>query len=83
MKLSDGNGINGVTNTFAAALWALDISIEFALLGGGNIKFPIDVNADNYQSVLGPAPSHTPNPIYYGLLFLTLLSYVTPFIGRP
>lgn len=81
--MTDGNGINGVTNTFASALWAIDTSIEFALFGGTNIKYVVDLNANNYQSVLGPAPGYAPNPIYYGLLFLTMFSYITPVIGRP
>ena len=81
--MADGDGINGVTNTFASALWAIDIGIEFALFGGSNIKYPVDINANNYQSVLGPAPDYAPNPIYYGLLFLTMFSYINPQIGRP
>jgi len=34
IKLTTGNGVDGVTNTFAAALWAIDIIMEFAMMNG-------------------------------------------------
>jgi hypothetical protein len=42
-KITDGVGVDGVTNTFAAALWAIDSAIEFAMFGGKGMKFPLDI----------------------------------------
>jgi hypothetical protein len=39
IRLVDGNGVDGVTNTFAAAIWALDIAISLASIGGSFINF--------------------------------------------
>lgn len=83
IKLCNGNGIDGVTNGFVSALWAIDFAIEFAMFGGKGIKFLTDITAGNLQSMLGPAPTYTPNPLYYSLLFLSMLSYVSPTIGMP
>jgi len=55
--MHNGPGIDGVTNSFASALWALDISLEFAALGGYSILFPVDFDAGTLQSVFGPAPN--------------------------
>lgn len=51
-------------------------------MGGKGIKYLVDISG-NLNSVIGPAPNYTPNPIYYGLLFLTLLSYNNPAISIP
>ena len=37
----------------------------------------------SFQTILGPAPDYLPTPLYYGLLFLSGLSYVSPAIGMP
>ncbi len=34
IKLTTGNGVDGMTNTFAATLWALDIIFEFIQMNG-------------------------------------------------
>jgi hypothetical protein len=81
--LCPGYGVDGVTNGLVSALWAIDFSIEFALFGGKGIKFVTDIATGNYHSMLGPAPTYAPNPIYYGLLFLSTLSYNSPIIGTP
>jgi hypothetical protein len=83
LKIANGVGINGVTNSFASALWAIDIAIEFAMFGGKGVKFPCDISTGNFQSILGPAPTYLPTPLYYGLLFLSSLNYVSPQIGVP
>lgn len=82
-KLTNGNGVDGVTNGFVSALWAIDLAIEFAMFGGKGIKFPTDITPGNLQSMIGPSPTFTPNPLYYSLLFLSMLSYVSPTVGMP
>jgi hypothetical protein len=39
VKLTTGNGVDGLTNTFAAALWAVDMALEFCLMNGWEIDF--------------------------------------------
>lgn len=56
IRLVDGNGVDGVTNTFAAAIWALDIAISLASIGGSFINFHNSFSSSNYQSVFGPGP---------------------------
>lgn len=81
--MANGNGVDGVTNGFVSALWAIDLAIEFAMFGGKGIRYVVDLTVGNLQTMLGPAPTYTPNPLYYSLLFLSVLSYVSPTIGMP
>jgi hypothetical protein len=83
LKITSGVGVSGVTNSFASALWAIDSAIEFAMFGGKGVRFPCDISAGNLQTILGPAPGYLPTPLYYGLLFLTSLSYISPQVGMP
>lgn len=68
MKITNDSGINGITNSFAAALWAIDISAAFTTMGGRFINFYNSLNV-SYQSVLGKAPYFSPGALYHGLLF--------------
>lgn len=81
MKITNGPGIDGVTNTFAAAIWAIDFALEFAMFGGRSIRFPCDVTNGSLQTMLGPAPNYTPTPLYYAMMFLSSLSYTGPNVG--
>jgi hypothetical protein len=67
-------GVPGVTDTFAAALWALDMSMTFASFGGYYINF-FNSLVNNTQTILGAAPYFNPSPMYYGLLFSNLVIY--------
>lgn len=55
--ITTGAGVDGVTNTFAAALWAVDFIIEGMLYSLWDINFHHQVYAGNFQSILGPAPT--------------------------
>jgi hypothetical protein len=68
IRLTNDSGVDGVTNSFAAALWALDISIAFTAMSGISINFYNPLTPSN-QSVFGAAPNFEPGAIYYGLLF--------------
>jgi len=61
-------GVDGVTNSFAAALWALDFSLKYMSIGGYFASFYTSFSNNN-QSVLGPSPYFGPQGLYYGLLF--------------
>lgn len=56
IRLVSGDGVDGVTNTFAAAIWALDTAVTMAAMGGGFINFHNFFGSPNYQSLFGPGP---------------------------
>ena len=68
IRLTNDSGVDGVTDSFAAALWALDISMAFSSMSGYSINFYSPLN-DTNQSVIGAAPYFQSGAIYYGLLF--------------
>lgn len=68
IRLTNDSGIDGITNSFAAALWAVDISMELAILSGCFINFYNPMGSSN-QSFFGAAPSFDPSALYYGALF--------------
>lgn len=39
LKLVEGNGIEGVTNSFAAAIWLIDFYFEAALFGFYDVHY--------------------------------------------
>jgi hypothetical protein len=69
LQLVEGDGIDGVTNTFAATVWLVDFIIE-ALIS--NFVFVDVANTGAYQRVLGEPPGFKPTPLYYGLMFISL-----------
>lgn len=71
IRLTNDSGVHGVTNSFAAALWALDISVEFASMGGYFINFYNPLTPSN-QSVFGAGPGFEPGAIFYGSLFAVM-----------
>ena len=56
MRITTGMGKDGVTNTFAAALWSIDFVINFALMNGYRVDFWHFLHEDNYQSIMSPGP---------------------------
>jgi len=77
------NGIDGLTNSFAAAIWAIEMSMEFAIMGGIRMDFFNPVANASYQSVIGQAPLYNPSSLYYALLFTIIANKNSPFIERP
>lgn len=47
------------------------------------VHFPVNIAATTWQTVIGPATTYIPQPIYYGLLFISMLSYANGKIGLP
>jgi hypothetical protein len=78
IKLTTGDGVDGLTNTFAAALWAIDITMEFILMNGWEIDFNHFFKATNYQSLFTPSPEFKPTALYYGLMFAVLVRQNSP-----
>ena len=69
LQLVEGDGIDGVTNTFAATVWLVDFIIE-ALIS--EFVFVDVANTGAYQRVLGEPPGFKPTPLYYALIFISL-----------
>lgn len=63
-------GVAGVSNTYAAALWATDFLCEAASLGVQSIEFQNSRQA-LYNSI---DDNGNPTPLYYGLLFFHALT---------
>jgi len=68
-----GGGRAGVSDTFASALWALDVSYQLASNGSSGVNFETDLNQLGFISRYSPIV-HDPSgrcdvrPEYYGLL---------------
>lgn len=74
VRIVGGDGVSGVTDTMAAALWALDFAMECAMFGLQYILFNNDVGATNVQSPLGNTPNYTPRGSYYGMLMMSMIN---------
>ena len=69
-------GAPGVSDTFAASLWALDYSLLLAQRGVANAQFMDGTNAagcDPYTPLCPTTGDLTPRPIYYGMLATSLV----------
>lgn len=83
IRLTTGDGVDGLTNTFAAALWAIDIAFEFILMNGWEIDFNHFFKDTNYQSLFSPSPEFKPTALYYGLIFAVLARQGSPEVVLP
>jgi hypothetical protein len=68
-----GGGKPGVSDTFASALWGLDLMFTLALAGGSGINWQTGLNQLGFMSSYSPifedeAGSLTARPLYYGIL---------------
>ena len=73
--MTEGMGVEGVTNGFVSALWALDLTVEFAKMGGRRMQFMVDFDQRVKQSVFYyPSSSVQANPIYYAMLMMGIIS---------
>jgi hypothetical protein len=77
MGAADDSGIQGISDTFSAALWAVDIMFQYANVGVDGVNWQNsdgNFNSPFYTQVLGTPsnPTYTLtfiHPVYYGLLF--------------
>lgn len=74
--VEDGTVIDGVTNSFAAAIWAIDFSLEWFFMSGYRLDFYSSFKAA-HQTILGSGPEFQPTHLYSALLFLNsaILNY--------
>jgi hypothetical protein len=52
-------------------------------MSGYDINFNYDVYTGNNQAFLGPAPDFKPTPLYYGLMFATMIRNYSPELVIP
>lgn len=67
--IEDAAEIDGVTNSFAAAIWAIDFSLEWFFMSGFKLDFYNSFKAQ-HQTLLGSGPEFQPSHLYSALLFL-------------
>ena len=79
-SLIEGDGIDGVTNTFAAVLWLIDFSLEVSLYSVYDISY---YSSGEYQRAIGMGPDYKPNAAYLGLIFLSLIKDGSPKLVNP
>lgn len=60
-------GVMGISNTFASALWGLDMMWTIASCGGDGVNFH-GGNNGAYTPIALLNGSYTPRPIYYGIM---------------
>lgn len=68
-----GGGKQGVSDTFASALWCLDLMFQVASYGGEGVNMETDINqmawVSHYSPIFrDPAGKLTARPEYYGML---------------
>jgi len=71
MNSITGGGTNGVSSTFAAALWALDASFEMAHVGASGVNFHSFSDAAYALFSRTAAHGWIVRPEYYGLLMFS------------
>ena len=76
-------GVDGLTNSFAAAIWTIEMIMEWTIVSGRRIDFFNPITGPSFQSILGQAPNFAPSAIYYGLLFAINANNYAPYIIRP
>ena len=76
-------GVDGLTNSFAAAIWAVEITIEWVVVEGRRMNFFSPIKDPSFQSVLGQAPNYNPSALFYGLILSIVVNNYLPWIIRP
>lgn len=72
--MNPGNGVDGVTNSMASAIWALDFMLECARFGLNRVLINVDLDSNSLQGPFGPGPNYQPRPMYYSLLLMSILA---------
>lgn len=76
-------GVDGLTNSFAAAIWAVELSMEWAIISGYRLHFFNPMQNASFQSILGQAPHYGPGAMFYGLILAIVSNHYAPTIIRP
>jgi hypothetical protein len=76
-------GVNGLTNSFAAAIWAIEFTMEWIIKGGFHISYFNPIGSPSFQSIFGQAPYFQPTALYYGHLMAIIINNFQPWIMIP
>ena len=80
--VEDEIGVDGLTNSFAASIWAIEIALEFFYLCGYQLQFFSPMRNGSFQNVLGPPPTFTPTILYSALMLIDLAVMNYPYIDK-
>lgn len=75
VKFTQGDGVDGVTNTMAAAIWFVDFIMETVMYNIYDVHWDGNIYDGNYQAFFGPAPDFEPQPIYYAAIALGIFGH--------
>lgn len=81
ISMIEGNGIDGVTNTFAAAIWLVDFLMEATMYYFWDISY---YSSGDYQKILGTnSDNFKPTSLYTAMIFITLIRSGSPTLLTP
>ena len=74
IKLVEGDGVDDLTNSFAAAIWCTDFIMESLSYSLYDVHFDSPFQDGNFQGIFDlDNETITPTSLYYGLLFAILV----------
>lgn len=80
--VEDPVGVPGLTNSFAACIWAIEFAMEFFFASGFRINFFTTFANGSYQGPFGPGPEFAPTGIYYAMMMVNLVVRDFPYIQQ-
>lgn len=80
--VDDPMGVPGLTDSFAAAIWAIEFMMEFFYVDGFRIDFYNSFKQGSKQGIFGTSGGYTPTPIYPALLLANLAVLEGPYIDK-
>ena len=73
-------GVAGLTNSFAAGIWAIEMALEFFYQSGYRMSYYNPMINGSFQNILNPGPSFDPNIMYSALLFMNIAFQNYPYV---
>lgn len=80
--VEDPMGVPGLTDSFAACIWAIEMIMEFMFADGFRISFYNSFKNGSKQGLFGSDAGYTPSPLYAALLFADLALLDMPYIEK-
>jgi hypothetical protein len=80
--VDDPMGVPGLTDSFAACIWAIEMMMEFFFVDGFRIDFYNSFKKGSKQGVFGTDAGYTPSPLYSALLMADLALLDMPYIDK-
>lgn len=80
--VEDDIGVDGLTNSFAASIWAIEIAMEFFYLSGYQLQFFNPMLSNSFQNILGPPPNFAPTTLYSALMLINLAVMNYPYVDK-